>query len=402
LRVRLLALIMTRRIATGIDIGTHYAKIVVVEEVTQKEGRALRVIGTGSARMRGMHHGYVVDRKEALASLMVAKKAAEAAAQVPIRSGFLALGDISLENTRSTGETIISRADQEITDLDVEAILKKAREAAASAFLNRTILHEIPLEYRIDGSRAFGDPVGMKGTRLEGDYLFITCLTQHLEGLVTLLEDADIEAIDHMAAPLAESNVILTNDQRMRGCVLVDIGAETMSTVVFDEGVPLSVAVFPGGSEQITDDLALAFKIALEDAERVKAGRLGGAMYPRKKVDEVISTRLAHMMRILEKHLKTIAGRGLLPAGIIFSGGGGSTGLVIDTARRVLSLPARTGEITLVGKGPSSAARLRENGWAVAYGIAIWGLTGDTEARHPLSFLKISGSLRKFFRQFLP
>jgi len=393
---------MTRRIATGIDIGTRHVKVVVIEEIADKSGRILRVIGTGNAPMRGMHRGYVINREEAAASVHTARKIAETAARVPIKSCFLAIGSVSLEETRALGETIISRADQEITELDIETTLKKAHEVVTPAFLNRTILHKIPLEYRIDGVRAYGNPVGMKGTRLEIDYLFITCLSPHLEGLVTLAEDIDIEVVDQMASPLAESNVILTNDQKMRGCVLADIGAETVSTVVYDEGIPLSVKVFPIGSEQITDDLAIAFKISLEDAERVKIGRLSGVMYPRKKIEGIISSRLSHIMQCIEKHLKTIGRRGLLPAGIILSGGGGSASVVADVARRVLALPARSGEIAVIGAGTSPNTRFRENSWAIAYGIALWGLTGETETTRRSGFSKLSNTARKFFHQFLP
>ena len=87
----------------------------------------------------------------------------------------------------------------------------------------------------------------------------------------------------------------LSKDQKMKGCVLANIGAETVSIVVYDEGVPLSVKVFPLGGANVTDDLALSFKIALEDAEKLKLGRLGGTMYPRKKVEEVISSRFRAM-----------------------------------------------------------------------------------------------------------
>lgn len=392
---------MTRRIATGIDIGTRHIKIVVVEEVVDKNDRSLRVIGTGSALARGMRQGYVVNKEEAVESLVAACSLAEAAAHVPVRSCFLAVGSVSLDETRATGETVISRADQEITELDLETALKKAREAALPAFVNRSVLHEIPLEYRVDGTRAYGNPISMKGTRLEVDYMFITSLTQHLEGLVTVAEDAGIEVIDHMASPLAESNVMLTNDQKMRGCVLADIGSETVSTIVYDEGIPLSIKVFSEGSDQVTDDLAIAFKIGLEDAEKVKLGRLGGAMYARKKVDDAISTRMTHIMHLVEKHIKTVGRRGLLPAGIIFSGGGASAHMVVDVAKRTLALPARIGEIAVVG-GATTGARFRENAWGVSYGIALWGLTGETDTPRRGGLRSLRTSLRKFFRQFLP
>ncbi len=393
---------MTRRIATGIDIGTYQIKMVVVEEVVDKGVRETHVIGTGSAPTRGMHQGYVVNKDDVIASIKVAKQAAEHAARVHIQSGFLALGSVSINEIRATGETIISRADQEITELDVETVRKSAREAAKPNFLNHRVLHEIPLEYRIDGNKTYGDPIGMKGMRLEVEFLFITCLASHSDMLVLATEEADIEIVDQMASPLASSYVTLTNDQKMRGCLLTNIGAETTSIAVYDEGIPLSVRVFPAGSMQITDDIALAFKIPLEDAERVKLGRLGGVMYPRKKIDTIINTRLTRVLQTIEKHLKTLSNRSVLPAGVVLLGGGSGNTATIDITRRVLSLPARNAELIYTNNTPQ-ATKPRDGIWAVAYGIALWGLTGETEITGRSNIVtQVQKVLRKIIHQFLP
>lgn len=385
---------MSRRIATGIDIGTYQVKMVVVEELTDKRGsRQVRIIGTGLSESKGLRHGYIVNKEEVTASIREAKRQAESVARTPIKAGFLAVGGISLDESRASGFAIISRADQEITSLDIEKAGKAAREAAAPGFLNRHVLHSIPLEYRIDGAKVLGDPLGMKGVRLEVDYLFITCLAQHEEALAGAIEDADIEIIDQMASPLAGSYVLLEGDQKMKGCVLANIGAETVSIVVYDEGIPVSVKVFPMGSSHITDDIALGLRISLDEAERVKMGKLTGAMYPRKKVDDFITGRLSMMFALIDKHLKSLGRRGPLPAGIIISGGGSGVGTISDIAKGSLKLPARLAELRI-----SPDTKIRDATWAVAYGLALWGLTGDTSVPK-----KTPGtSLKKFFQQFLP
>ncbi len=385
---------MSRRIATGIDIGTYQVKVVVVEELADKNGaRQLRIIGTGLAESKGLRHGYIVNKEEVTASIIRAKQQAEATAHVPLRSAFLAVGGISLDEARATGSAIISRADQEITALDLDKAAKAAREAAAPGFLNRHVLHSIPLEYRIDGSKTLGDPLGMKGVRLEVDYLFVTCLAQHEEMLAKAVEDADIEIIDQMASPLAGSYVLLDGEQKMKGCVLANIGAETVSIVVYDEGIPVSVKVFPMGSSHITDDIALGFRISLDEAERVKLGRLSGQMYPRKKVDDLVSARLNAMFTLIDKHLKALGRRGPLPAGIIISGGGAGIGSISDIARGSLKLPSRLAEFRL-----SSDTKIHDATWAVSYGLALWGLTGDTNAPKK----NFRAAFDKFFQQFLP
>lgn len=385
---------MRRRIATGIDIGTYQVKMVVVEEIADKRiGRQLRIIGTGLAESKGLRHGYIVNKEEVAASIVEAKRQAESVARVSLSAAFLAVGGISLDEARATGSAIISRADQEITALDIEKAGKTAREAAAPGFLNRNVLHSIPLEYRVDGVKVLGDSLGMKGVRLEADYLFITCLAQHDDALAEAVEDAGIEIIDRMASPLAGSYVLLDGNQKMKGCVLANIGAETISIVVYDENIPISVKVFPMGSSHITDDIALGFRISLEEAERVKLGRISGAMYPRKKVDDFIVGRLSLMFALIDKHLKSLGRSGPLPAGIIISGGGAGVGSISDIARGSLKLPARLAEFRI-----SSDTKIRDATWAVAYGLALWGLTGDTNVPR-----KNLGSIfGKFIKQFLP
>lgn len=393
-RVVFAPIYMSRRIATGIDIGTYQVKLVVVEEVVEKNGaRSLHILGTGLAESKGLRHGYIVNKEEVTASIREAKRQAEAVARVPIRSAFLAVGGISLDEARATGSAIISRADQEITALDIEKAGAVAREAAAPGFLNRHVLHSIPLEYRIDGNKVLGEPIGMKGVRLEVEYLFITCLAQHEDALSEAVEESDIEIIDQMASPLAGSYVLLEGDQKMKGCVLANIGAETISIVVYDEGIPVSVKVFPVGSSHITDDIALGFRISLEEAERVKLKRLSGQMYPRKKVDDLIETRLLTMFALIDKHLRSLARHSPLPAGIIISGGGAGVGSITDIARGSLKLPARLAEFRL-----TTDTKIRDATWAVAYGLALWGLTGDMQSPKK----NVGALIGKFFRQFLP
>jgi cell division protein FtsA len=233
----------------------------------------------------------------------------------------------------------------------------------------------------------------MKGLRLEIDHLYVTCLAQHEAALVEAVEAADIEVVDQMASPLAGSYVLLTNDQKLKGCVLANIGAETVSIVVYDEGIPISVKVFPVGSSHITDDIAVGLRISLEEAERVKLGRLTGSMYPRKKVEDYIAARLSAMFILIDKHLRSLNRRGPLPAGIILSGGGSGIGQVSDIAKSSLKLPARIADVQV-----QANAKIRDATWAVAYGLGMWGLTGDTLA--PRRSAK--AGLSKFFRQFLP
>ncbi len=239
----------------------------------------------------------------------------------------------------------------------------------------------------------------MKGSRLEVRMLFITCLESHLEDLLGAVEEAHIEVIDVMASPIAGSFVILSKSQKMAGAVLANIGAETISIVVFENNIPISLEVFPIGSTDITNDIALGLKIPLEEAENIKLGSLGPNSFSRKKLDEIIHARLTDMFELIENHLKKIGRNGLLPAGIFITGGGSGIGNIEDFAKVSLKLPSRIGTVSIGEKN-----RVKDSTWAVAYGLCMLGFSKEEKRELGVKEKMNKGTekILGWIKQFLP
>jgi len=330
---------MARNIAVGIDIGTYQIKVVVASASNPQERVSPKILGIGASESKGLRHGYIINQAEAVKSIKSALRQAEKSAGVKITKAFLAIGGIGINGTVSSGVIVTSRADSEITDLDI----KKAHDVAEMEIpqalsLNRRVLHSIPLQYKIDGKTVLGQPQAMKGMRLEAKLLFITCLSHHLDNLIEAVQECGVDVEDVMASALAGSLVVLSKTQKIAGCVLANIGAETVSIVVFENDIPISLEVFPIGSNDITNDIALGLKIPLEEAEQLKIGSSKGGDYPRKKLEEIVMARLSDIFELIEAHLKKIGRNGLLPAGIIITGGGSGVTTIEDFARSVLKL----------------------------------------------------------------
>ena len=397
---------MAKNIAVGIDIGTYQIKIVVAESVHEEGKEYAKIIGTGFAESKGLRHGYIINSDDTAKSLRLAISQAEKSANIKIRRAFLSIGGIGVSSVVSHGSIIIPRADSEITEIDVKNVLSIAEsEIPANISINKKIIHTIPISYKIDGKPVLGRPIGMKGIKFEVKALFVTCLEHHLNDLIDTVEDLGIEVINIMASPLAGSMVILSKTQKIAGCVLANIGSETVSVVVFENNMPISLEVFPIGGTDITNDIALGLKIPIEEAEGLKINAEKEMNYPKKKLEEIILARLSDIFDLIEAHLKKLGRSGLLPAGIILTGGSSGVSTIEDLARATLKLPSKIGSLNFI-TGLKNC-QVKDSSWSVAYGLCIWGLSDGEEYSFgaPITTNKPGVkilSLFNWFKQFLP
>jgi len=389
---------MKDRVIAGIDVGTYQVKVVVVKHSHKNNSQSLpQIIGTGYAESRGLRNGYIINEADVVRSVRSAVLQAEKASGVEIKKAFVSISSIGLDEIFSHGEVITSRADSEITQADIEKAMQDSEERIQEHIPNRKILHAIPLSFTVDGEQVLGRPHGMSGTKLEVESLFITTFEQHLSDLVNSIESLGIAVEDVMAGPLAASFVMLTKAQKRAGCVLANIGAETVSIAVFENNIPLSLKIFPIGSNDITNDIALGLKIPLEEAEKIKRGGMSSTNYSKKKLDDIIAARLSDIFELIDAHLKKIKRDGLLPAGIIITGGGSGLATIQDLARAALQLPSRIATLD-----PGQNGKVRDASWAVAYGLCMWGAS-DSEETSSIGIAKTAkNSALAWLSQFLP
>ena len=408
-------------IVSGVDLGSDYLKVAVCQY--HKKTGDLAVLALVKKPSAGIRHGFIVDSDEAAAALGEALREAGQTAGFKIKRAILGVGGAGLANYISSGSVVISRADSEVAEFDINRAVS-ASESPVASRANLKIIHTIPQDFKIDGKKIFGKPAGNRGSRLEARTLFITTTPAHFKESTAVLALAGVEIEDVFATSMAEAAVAISPLAKSAGCVLVNIGGQTTSIIVFDEGIPTSVGVWPIGSSDITKDIALAFRISLEMAEGYKLGQRDlETKQIKKKMSEVIEARVSDIFELVDAHLKKIGRSGLLPAGVIFSGGGaGLTGLA-ELAREYLGLPARVGENTILPAGYNlgeiknsrqiptrQVIRARERleqvkkpEWSVAFGLCLLGLSLEAEEDVGL-FLsgRTKNRLYSWLRQFLP
>ena len=383
---------MARSFTVGIDLGTATTRCVVLSVGGNETPQVLAAV---SVPTRGVRHGYIVNLPESAASIRKAVDLAEQEAGVSIKRAVFSIGGVSLSSEIVQGSAIISKSDGEVTALDTKAALAIAEEALGVK--NRETIYRSPIGWKLDGKDIQGKPEGMHGVKLEVKILHVTSLSQHLDDLLAAAAEAEIEVIDIVPSSVAASAIALTDRQKAVGVMLVNIGAETVSVAVFENGTLIGLTVLPIGSTDITNDIALGFRIPLEEAESLKTGSVISNSYPRRKVDDIIEARFTDIFELIDNYLKRIKRSGLLPAGVVITGGGSGNTLVEGLAKDMLRLPSRvaTSDIVQAIKGP-----MRDASWFVAFGLALIGPNGTGETRSRSRGGK--GLFKEFLRQFLP
>ncbi|MEI7765080.1 MAG: cell division protein FtsA [bacterium] len=387
---------MIRNISVGIDIGTSTTR-VVVGEFTKGEKNP-KVIGVGETESRGVRHGYITNKDEAVISLKNALDMAEKTSGIKIKRAFISICSTTLRSEISNGSVVVSKADGEVTNLDIEKTLEDCEKNLNLG--NKKIVHSFPLSFKLDGKEVLGRPEGMHGTKLEGKTLFITSSLQHWEDLLEVVAEAGVDPIGVIASPIAGSYIALSEKQKIVGSALVDIGSETVSLSVFENGTIISLQTFSIGSVEITNDIALGFKIPLEKAESLKMDS-SSTEFSKKKLTEIIDARLSDIFELIENHLKKIKRNELLPAGIIFIGGGANTIGLEELSKSTLKLPSKIGTTEIFG---NTKTKLRDQSYFVALGLLLSRENNESyvEGSFANFFKDAKNAIKSSIKQLMP
>ena len=352
---------MARTIFTALDIGTSTVQTVVAEKLRGEQD--LRILAVGIAPSAGVRRGVVVDLDDVTSSIRQSVQEAERACGLNIKSVCVTVGGAHISTTSSKGVIAVSRADGEISPEDVRRAV-----AAAETFVtrnpNKAVLHMIPRDFKVDNEAGVKDPIGMHGVRLEVDTLIIECSASFLKNLFKCVEGAGLTVQDYVFAPLAASYSVLTKRQKELGAMLLDIGGGVASFIVFEEGVAMHAGVVPIGGNLITNDVAIGFRTHVDVAERIKLTY--GSCLPdelpkreiirlaefipeetstvsRRELAEIIEARMRDIFELLQKELKKIDRKQLLPAGVILIGGSAYLPGLLELTRKEMGLPVEIG-----------------------------------------------------------
>lgn len=341
----------------ALDIGT--SKVVAIVADILPDGM-LDIVGIGSHPSRGMKKGIVVNIDATVQAVQRAIEDAELMSGCQIHSVYTGISGSHIHSFNSHGFVAIKSG--EVTSEDVSRVIEAAKAVAIPS--EQKILHVLPQEYTVDHHERLEDPVGMAGIRLEGKVHIITGAISAAQNIVNCIRRCGLEVDDIILEQLASCYAVLTEDEMQLGVCMVDIGGGTADIAVYSDGAIRHTAVIPVAGDQVTNDLAVAFRTPHQNAENIKikhgcaskkladknhiiklpgVGQNNEQQITQLDLAEIIEPRYEELFALVLNELQRSGWDGLLSAGVVLTGGSSKMPGVLELAAHIFQSHVRLG-----------------------------------------------------------
>ncbi len=325
---------------TALDIGTEYAKALVVT-ATQGEDGSLdaRVRGAGRRRqgLAHMQSGTVSDIDAVVANCAAAL--AEAAAVAERRPAPAVIG-IAGELVKGTTSVVASRRDDPRSPLDeaelqriVERAQERALEEAESQIaweagvprLDVRLVHAAITEIKIDGYPV-SNPIGFTGAQVELSLFNAFAPMVHLGALQSVANALKLQLLGVIAEPYAVATCLDPGELGDAGAIFVDVGGGTTDVALVRKGGVAGTKMLALGGRAFTKGLVDRFDLGFDRAEAAKVALAEDRALPdgldRDAIDAALGEDAAVWRRGVGMMIDDLAAGELLPGRVFLCGGG--------------------------------------------------------------------------------
>ncbi len=402
-----------KNLIVGLDIGT--SKIVTLVAELLPEG-TVKVIGLGQHPSKGLKKGVVINIDSTMQAIQRSLEEAELMADCKIKSVYTGIAGSHVKSLNSHG--MVKIKEDEVTQMDVDRVVETARAIALPA--DQQILHILTQEFIIDGQDDVREPHGMSGMKLEVKVHIVTGAVAAAQNIVKCIKRCGIEAEDLILQPLASSVAVLTEDEKELGVCIVDIGGGTTDIAVFKNGSISHTAVIAIAGDQMTNDIAVAFRTPTQSAEDIKI-KYGCALRqladPRETVEvqgvdgrearqlsiqtlaEVIEPRVVELYELVLQELRRSGMEEMIASGIVITGGSSLMRGMMELGEEIFHMPVRLGMPRYIG----GLSEVRSNPrYATSVGLVLMGkqqlerqLTGEMEMH---SAIRVFEKMKHWFK----
>ena len=323
-----------RQLYTALDIGTEFAKAIIIE-VREDDGIVLGV-GRHHQSYSHMSDGIVTDIPGVIANCNEALIQAEQAAGGVVAPA--AVIGIAGELVKGSSITINKQRQQPakpITPEELESVISSAQQKQLKIAKDRIaaemgiqnievrLTNAAVISARIDG-QVVSNPIGFKGRHFTLTLFSAFAPLMQLGALETVAQGLDLTLVSIVAEPYALARCLSTNASADSGAIFIDIGGGTTDIALVRQGGIEETRMFALGGRTFTRRLATGKGISLKQAEKLKLdysdGQIKGS--DREEVQSILASECQTWMDSVELLIEELAKGQLLPPAIYLVGGG--------------------------------------------------------------------------------
>jgi len=358
------------QLLVGLEIGT--SKICAVVGEGRPDG-SIRILGVGQTPSRGVRKGEIVDFPTATQCVQDALAEAEEKSDVEIQSVWAAVTGSHLQSFNSRGATVLPDDREEITHEDLRDVEVNAKEVHIPE--SNSFLHTIIQKYYVDGQEGVVSPVEMLGNRLEGDFHIIHGVTTRIQNTIRCIKEARVEVEDIVFNGLASAEVVLDQNHRNLGALVLDIGGGVTDYLVYADGSIRATGVLAVGGDHVTNDISMGLRIPITRAEKLKIEEgnallgtaisgesitlkndtgFSGREIEREMLNTIIHARMRELLEYVRRQVESRVRLEMLGGGVIITGGCSELKGLRALAEEIFELPVQVTRAHDVS-GPTSA-----------------------------------------------
>ncbi len=382
-------------IIAGLDIGSSKVSLVIatIDSASLAESPKLEIVGLGHAPNSGIRQGVVVNIEATTDSIRRAREEAELMSGYKIEEVWVGVSGSHIKSFDSKGMVAIKN--KEVSAADVERVIEAAKAVAVPT--DRSVLHVLPREYKVDGQDGILDPIGMSGIRLEASVHIVTSSQTAVANNVKCIEKAGLKVLGFVLDPLASAMSVLSEDEKALGVCVVDMGAGSCNAIYFVNGSVAHTSVIPIGGQHFTHDVAIglrtpqiaaedlkkkygcAMAVLVGDEETIEVEGVGGRKARtvlQRDLAEVIEPRAEETLQLIAHDLKMSGLLPLIGSGVVLTGGASQLDGLIEMGEFVFDVPVRRGlPIGSNDKIGGLTEVVKSGAFATSVGLLLFGLS---------------------------
>ena len=341
----------------GLEIGT--SKICVVVGEARLDGTT-KILGVGQAPSRGVRKGEIVDFETAMKCVLEALSDAETKSDVMIKGVYVGVTGAHIQSFNNRGCVILPDDHDEIDEQDIDDVKINAREVSIPA--QNAFLHSIIQHYHVDGQDGVLNPVGMLGHNLEADFHIIHGVRTRIQNTIRCVKELPLEVEDVVFNPLATAQVVLGQQQKNMGALVIDMGGGTTDYILYVDGAVKQSGTLGIGGDHITNDISMGLRIPMARAEKLKIDEgsvilgnclpgetvvlkddsgFAGKEVERETLNTIIHLRVRETLELLRRTLEEESFINFIGEGIFITGGCSLIRGIDNLAEEIFEIPAR-------------------------------------------------------------